>query len=165
MPGYSRTQLTQAETLFDEETFKDIEQLVEPGVSVELGARALALHNMMATYNQLNKAEGARKAHRVPGNLFDTRFARPEEVLESMGSKAARMIHDNHEDLRTLNATDELADSGLYTHAQAESQERLLARALSDRYGPGKVRAPERDKMVRKASRAAQAGTSTLRKA
>lgn len=193
-----RTQLTQPETLFDNDTFDSVSsdtaedildkkldhivdtrgvsydqarfilgiespqynlpeiKTVEPsdGVSVELGARALALHNVMATYNQLNKAMGANITSYYPDNDIDTRYSQPDAVREGMGKKAARMIHDNKKDLQVLNATGELVEAG-YNSKNAETQERKIGKDLLDRYGPGKAYAPDRNKVAQRAQRAA----------
>jgi len=125
------------------------------GASVELGARALALHNIMGTYNQLNKAMGARIASQTPSSNFNQRYRYPEEVTEQMGGKASRMIHENEEDFDTLNATSQMLSSGFSTE-EVDVQKARLKRDLSLQYGPGKAYAPERAKFVNKLARTAK---------
>ena len=156
-----RKQLTQVDTLFDDHTFDVSEPSIEivdtpavfEGIAVELGARALALHNIMATYNQLNKTRGARITGEVAGNEFDQRYQHPDEVRENMGRKAAKMLHFNKADFETLNATHELIAAGFPVNRAAD-QERQINKDLLDKYGPGKVYADTRSKVVIKAQRA-----------
>lgn len=172
-----------AEPLFDDATFDEVEQTVntiptsydharpvhdvetfhipeitkEPseGVSVELGARALALHNIMATYNQLNRTMGANIVASYTDSSFDTRYRHPDEIREKMGHRAAVMIHHNKADFQTLNATDELIAAG-FDKTQVERQERRIQADLLNEYGPGKAYADERKKVVKKAETAAK---------
>ena len=180
-------QLTQSETLFDDDSFDDkIEHIVDTrgvsyddasrmvgvsvessapeiqnassaqeGVSVELGARALALHNIMATYNQLNKTRGARLAGAVPGNSFDSTYRYPDEVRENMGLKATAMINSNYDDFRTLNATDELVAAGFDKTAVFVS-EKAIQRNLLNVYGPGKAYAKQRSRLVKKVEKSSK---------
>ena len=181
-------QLSQPETLFDDDTFSRVEHIVytqglsyndarridearhaestyhipevkitEPsdGVSVELGARALALNNIMATYNHLNKTMGANIISQIPDSEFNTRYQHPEQVREHMGGKAAAMLHYNVEDFTVLNATKELIDAGFDT-TQVEMQQRAINKDLLNKYGPGKAYAPARKKLVKKVSNTAQ---------
>jgi hypothetical protein len=148
----------QARSLVELDIFKPPELKVrepEDGVSVELGARALALHNIMATYNQLNRTRGARITSEYPDNEFDARYDYPERVIAGMGRKAAAMLHHNKEDLRILNATDELIAAG-YDPRLAQLQERRIGNDLLDAYGPGKAHAGDREKVVKRASKTAQ---------
>ena len=161
-------QLSQPEALFDDATFPETQYLLNvelpklpslevhadhptEGVSVELGARALALHNIMGTFNQLNKAMGVRKTFAYADNTFEARYSEPELVIENMGRKAAKMERYNREDYRTLNATRELIAAG-FDPAQTQLQEALIQRDLLNDYGPGKSYAPNRKKVASKAS-------------
>ena len=138
---------------------------VEPsdGVSVELGVRALALSNIMATYNQLNKTMGANISSYYPNNDIDARYISPDVMRERMGKKAASMLHDNEADLNNLNATKELIAVG-YEPKQVEIQRRKIGKDLLDRYGPGKVYSPVRKKVVQKAQRTANRVAVTVKK-
>ena len=164
-------QETQPETLFDDNTFNKFEHIdssepvsitpesliVEPsdGVSVELGARALALNNIMATYNQLNRTRGANIVSQYPDNKFDTRYRHPEEVREHMGGKAAAMLHYNDEDFNVLNATNELIAAGFDVKSVIR-QEVQIKKDLLDKYGPGKAYAGNRKRVVQKAAKTAK---------
>lgn len=132
-------------------------EVIEPsdGVSVSLGARALALKNIFATYNQLNKVMGANIiTSRSVENRFNTRYDRPEEVIENMGLKATAMLNSNKKDLRILNATDELISAG-YDPQHVQMHERKISKDLLDKFGPGKAYAPARKKVVQKVQRTA----------
>jgi hypothetical protein len=139
--------------LFDDDTFEesnfDYISTAQEGASIELGARALSLHSIMATYNYLNKTRDARKASQDSNSEFSKRYAHPDEVIERMGQKVAGMIHDNENDFKYLNATDELIAVG-FDKEDVMRQQRRLKSELLDIYGPGKVHAPERKKFVKK---------------
>jgi len=152
-------QITQPETLFDDNTFANTERIIsnkEPlaGVSVELGARALALNNIMETFNYLNKRMKAVVDSQSPDSKFNARYEHPEEVLEMMGKKAATMLHFNKDDYRTLNATTELIDAGFHPQ-KVDMQERQIRKDLINSFGPGKAHSPDRKKVVQRASTAA----------
>jgi len=125
------------------------------GVSVELGARALALNNVMATYNQLNRTRGANIVSQYPDNEFNTRYRHPEEVREHMGGKAAAMIHFIKEDFSVLNATDELIAAG-FDAKSVIRQEDTIKKDLLNKYGPGKAYARDREKVVKRAAKTAK---------
>lgn len=131
------------------------------GASVELGARALATHNIMDTYNQLNKTMGARIVSEQPGNEFNQRYRHPEEVREHMGDKASKMIHENNDDFDTLNATSDMIKAG-FSQESVDQQKAQLKRDMMNRYGPGKAYAPERNKLVNKLSKTAQRSSRHL---
>jgi hypothetical protein len=131
------------------------------GAAVELGARALAVHNVMETYNQLNKTMGARIVSERFDNEFDQRYSHPAEVRERMGEKAASMIRANKDDFDTLNASADMVKAGFSTQV-VERQKRQLTTDLLDKYGPGKAYATDREKVVNKLSRTAKR-TSRLR--
>lgn len=124
------------------------------GASVDLAARALALENIMATYNQLNKTMGATITSQYPDNAFEARYAHPEEVRENMGRKAAGMLHRNEADFKVLSAAADLIAVG-FDQDEVTRQERRLKSELLDTYGPGKVYAPTRKRLVRTAKRTA----------
>jgi len=185
-----RTQLTQPETLFDDDTFIDhkpdeddiydqeIAHIVDTqhvsyddarrihrletdqyempetqdGASVELGMRALALTHIMATYGRLNQMMGANKSKEYEGVGINARYANPDQVREGMGINAARMIHKNKADLNALNNTQELIDAG-FEPEEVEWQKRKIGKELLDRFGPGKIYAPERKKFIRRIQR------------
>jgi hypothetical protein len=128
---------------------------LDDGVSVELGARALALNNVMATYNQLNRTRGANIVSQYPDNEFNTRYRHPEEVREHMGGKAAAMIHFNKEDFSVLNATDELIAAG-FDAKIVNRQEDLIKKDLLNKYGPGKAYARDRKRVVQKVAKTAK---------
>jgi murein L,D-transpeptidase YcbB/YkuD len=117
----------------------------EEGVSVDLGARALALSNIMDTYNQLNKLAGASQA-----GDFAARYSRPNDVYKNMTQKAERMLKSNKNDFETLNATDKFVAAGNDPDL-VQLQEDRIKRELTNKYGPGKAYAPERAKAVRQA--------------
>ncbi len=124
------------------------------GVSVRLGTRAIALANIMATYNQLSSTMGVRKYRQYADNDFDARYERPEIVVENMGMKASVMIHRNEKDFEDITATKELIEAGFEPNAVAY-QERRLKIDLNNMYGPGNTKAPARHKLITTARRAA----------
>ena len=111
---------------------------VGEGASVELGARALALHNIMDAYNQLNKTMGARISSQYADSSFTTRYSYPDEVMENMGRKAAQKLHSIESDFATLTDREELLAQGFSTE-EINRTERLIRKDLLDTYGPGKA--------------------------
>ena len=138
------------------EHLKTVEQDSPDGASVSLAARALALSNIMGTFNQLNKTMGARKVSQHANNEFQARYQNPEEIIDRMGSKASTMLHRNKADLNVLNATDALAREGFDDEDVLRSRDDIK-KDLINVFGPGKAYAPDRKKVVRRATKAAQA--------
>ena len=133
------------------------------GASVELGARAVAISNIMSTYNQLNKNMGARIVSEIPNSSFNQRYRYPEEITEQMGSKASNMLHANKNDFDVLNDTEGMIRAG-FSAEYAESQKAGLKRGLVNKYGPGKAYAPERKKVVTKIERTVKRSQKSLSK-
>ena len=180
-------------TLFDEDTFKEVEHIVDtrnvpyaeartivgaetpfyetpvnpeldpnPGVYVQLGTRALALQEIMSTYNYISRVDGVHKKRTEPGNDFDRRYANPDAVVANMDSKATMMRRDIEKYYAVLNATDALVDAG-YDQGQGNEgralrQEKQMRIALIDTYGPGNkgdLHAYARKKLVKNAMKVA----------
>jgi hypothetical protein len=133
------------------------------GASVELGARALALHNIMDAYNQLNKTMGARISSQYADSSFASRYTYPDEVMENMGRKGSQKLHAIESDFATLVDRDELLEQGFSSEA-VNRAERELRKGLLDKYGPGKAYAKDRAAVVKRAERAARAGSKASNK-
>jgi hypothetical protein len=133
-----------------------VEQDSTEGVSVSLADRALALSNIMGTFNQLNKTMGARKVSQQANNEFQARYQNPDEIIDRMGSKASTMLHRNKEDLNVLNATDAMVREGFDNEDVLRSRDDIK-KDLINIYGPGKAYAPDRQKVVSRAIKAARA--------
>jgi hypothetical protein len=133
------------------------ERQVEPtrGAAVELGARALAVNNVMDTYNHLNKTMGARIVSERSDSDFNQRNSNPSKVIEGMGRKAAGMIHANKDDFDTLNASADMLNAG-FSAQVVDRQKRQLTTDMLNAYGPGKAYAADREKVVNKLSRTAK---------
>jgi len=129
------------------------------GASVELGARALALHNIMDAYNQLNKTMGARKSTQYADSAFVDRYVHPDEVMENMGRKGSQKLHAIEADFATLVDRDELLAQG-FTPEAINRTEREIRKDLLDKYGPGKAYAKDRERVVKRAERAAKRGNA-----
>ena len=173
-------------TLFDDETFKEVEHTVDtrnvsyaeartivgvetpfyetpkdpeldlnPGVSVSLGARALALEEIMSTFNYLSRAAGAHKIIEHQDNDFEPRYSNPDIVIQNMDRKAAAMERKAESDYSILNATNALIDAG-YDPKLAIQQEKQMKNKIIDTYGPGKMHAPDRAKIMRKVMKVAK---------
>lgn len=124
------------------------------GASVSLGERAVALANIMATFNQLNKTKGARTITHTANNRFEARYSEkgedPSAVIENMGRRAAIMIHHNELDYDVLNANQAMIAAG-FNEKYVERQKNDLKKELVNVYGPGKAYVQHRSKVIRKA--------------
>jgi len=126
------------------------------GVSVELSTAALALDNIMTTYNQLNRTMGARtQAEEREGSDFTARYnvdgahEGPEKIIERMGYKATRMLMANENDFAALHKTKELIEAGFST-SDAEIAARIAKASLLTTYGPGVAYAKDRAALVQR---------------
>lgn len=138
---------------------------LHPGAAVELGARALAISNIMDTYNQLNKTRGARMVRDYANNPFDTRYkSAANEMQEMMGIKASVMINRNKEDFTTLAATGEMIEAG-FTEEEAMAYRNGVEKKILNEYGPGKARADDRKELVKRVSQTAQTVNRSIKKA
>lgn len=140
------------------ETEKPSEVKIEVGPSVELGARALALHNIMQTLNHANKTRGATITRQYADNDFDRRYGiTADDVQDGMIQKTSRMLGANEADFDVLTATDDMIAAGF----PAEDVARMKARLKYDivkAYGPGQAIAKDRARVVNRAAAAARAG-------
>lgn len=126
------------------------------GAAIEIGARAVAaVENIMATYNQLNKTEGARKTSAYVGNDFSRRYSKPEATLEGMGVKGSWMIHRNRADFDYLNNEAGMRQAG-FSEAEINTEKEQLKNALVQKYGPNRAYAGERKKFITKVKRSAR---------
>jgi len=147
------------------EVIEDPNVDLHPGAAVELGARALAISNIMDTYNQLNKTRGARMVRDYTNNPFDKRYKRAaDEMQEIMGIKASVMIHRNKEDFNTLAATSEMIEAG-FTEEEAAAYRNGIEKKILNEYGPGKALADDRKKLVKRVSHTAQTVNRSNKKA
>jgi len=140
----------------EDEHLATVEQDSPDGASVSLAARALALSNIMGSFNQLNKTMGARKVSQQANNEFHARYQNPDEIIDRMGSKASTMLHRNKADLNVLNATDAMVREGFDDEDVLRSRDDIK-KDLINVFGPGKAYAPDRKKVVRRATKAARA--------
>lgn len=144
------------------ETPKDPEFDPNPGVYINLGTRALALQEIMSTYNYISRVDGVHKKRAEAGNDFDRRYANPDAVVASMNFKASMMRRNAEKYYGILNATGALVDAG-YDQGQGNEgralrQEKQMRNALIDTYGPGNkgdLHAYARKKLVKNALKVA----------
>lgn len=121
---------------------------IEPGPSLSLTGRARALDTIMRQFNQENKTRGAHESFEYNG--MDRRYDRPTEVLGNMRSRSSRMGRE------AVEALDILAegDSDVRMPASEDHAEVIESR-LRKEFGPGVAYADKREKMLRRAYKAA----------
>ena len=132
-----------------------MEGLIETprGASVSLGERALALVDIMNYYNQANKTRGAIAS---PGALRQRYGDRGSyEVSTNMKAKSNDLGRVAKRAFETLTAEDEMLEAGFHKEDINYGKQVLVSR-MAGKFGPGKVYAGERKKVVNKAKKAAK---------
>lgn len=120
------------------------------GISVDLGARAVAITNIMKAYSQTSKTLGAEER-----NDFEARYRHPGEVLVNMDEKAKRMERAANKDYAVLSGRADFLAAGAPL-AMVDAIEDSIKRDVRKAYGPGKTNYRERDKVKRKVAATAR---------
>lgn len=129
-------------------------EVTETGPSVRLVDRALAIEAIMAYYNQANKNAGAQVSRSV--NKFDShykdRHIDPDRVMDGMTKKQSFLYRKFTEAISVLSASDDMRKAG-YSSDEVTASEQQLKRAFYRKYGPGKAKVADRDKLIRKVNK------------
>lgn len=136
------------EPRLDAEDLEDIKSDVEPGPSVNLDDRHLAIKALMKIYNIQNKVQGAhlRGFDRLVDKYGNDDASRMVINMDRNSETADGQI-DNHID--TLTATAALKDAG-YNMNDIMNEKEALRYDLQHHYGPGNAHFADREKLVRK---------------
>jgi len=126
-----------------------------PGISVSLADRALALEDIMASYNQDSKIGGIDSIRNTYRNRFDMSYDNPDEIRQSAQTKAERLRKMASRALKVLNASDEMLSNG-YNPDDVLIREVKLGRELRDKFGPGNSDSKKRANAVKKAATVAK---------
>lgn len=130
-------------------------RLPDEGVSINLGARAIALNTIMTAYNQLNKTRGVREhVENWDGPTdFETRYDRPMKTLSLMDKSGATKKGKANEAIQFLASSDRLVKEG-FDKNEIDGLGEAVSHSLNKQFGPGNAYKSDRDKMLRKAYRA-----------
>lgn len=126
-----------------------------PGIFVNLADRALALADIMASYNQNSKIGGIDSIRTTSRNRFDMSYDNPDKIRQSAQTKAERLRKIANSALKVLNASDQMLSNG-YNPDDVLFREVKLGRELRDKFGPGKSDFKKRSQVVDKAKKASK---------
>ena len=124
------------------------EQVAE-GISVDLGARALALTAIMKLYGQMNQTRGIEEH---PDRLGQQGYKRPERVLDGMRKKSKRTNREIKKHVAILSGRTAFLATGMSPET-IDWLETGIEDSLRKGWGPGNAYAPARNKLVRKVSK------------
>lgn len=128
-----------------------------PPIAVELGAKAIALEQIMKRYNQESKLGGLAITRKMNPNQFDRRYKdKADKVHKGALTKLDGLRLDYDEAVSVLTASDAMRAHG-YSEQDIQMHESRLRKALSKDLGPGNSNSKERAKAVNKAKKAANA--------
>jgi hypothetical protein len=97
------------------------ETQLDSGVSVDLGARAVALIAIMDFYAQNNRANGMNKLrNNRRSSLWKQYGSRTNEVTNQAHAKRNKMRDEYHASMQVLFPKDEMVAAGLMTEDEAE---------------------------------------------
>jgi len=133
---------------FDAENLEDISSDDEPGPSVNLNDRHLAIQGLMSIYNLQSKNQGAH-LHGFDRLADKYGYDEADRIIRNMdhNSEIADGQIDSH--IETLMATTALRNAGFNMNDIMHEKE-VLRSNLQHSYGPGNAHSADREKLVRK---------------
>ena len=109
----------------------------------------------MDAFNQANRAQGGRRALENKDPSFTGHFEDPEQVATMMSKKGRQVIDALAGDFAVLSGTESLLANGFPPQDVEKYADEIRADLFAS-YGPTKAYANHRQKVVKKARRAAR---------
>jgi hypothetical protein len=128
-------------------------ELPEVPVAVDLGARAIALADIMAYLNTANRVAGSRKQIGGKGKMTLRYGERAADIQAGAERNRDGLRSGFQSGIGTLAAVDALRANGM-DEADIEVERVSLQAAINRQFGVGKANAADRAKVVRKAKKA-----------
>lgn len=116
------------------------------GAFVELGARALAIHQLMNSINYRNKTNGAHMTAETGGSDFNTRQSSPEDTLSGMRFNDSQNKKADQNSIDILNASSAMIATGFHPDSIRFTRNQITS-ALKNYEGVGPKNVARRKKL------------------